>query len=251
MSDGKENQQSQSSEDEGRGVSDFTRRMQQIEPLRDELYDYVEKWSHGHFIRHPFCNTPIIDLRRCGWIHDMIDERTRAADACFENQDWEGYIRCIEFHSQAVWLAKDAHLLADDVYWSLLMKSFIVQRCPWRQKDLFDRLFRADRPGRENLMSPEERDALALLPETLTVYRRYSADGFEGHADWIAWTLDRREAVWYANQWREAERPRLIAGKVKKSDVWAYKREGNLLLPPETVYDRKERSASSEEASAG
>lgn len=214
-----------------------------FEPLRPELHEYLHPTQGMLWIRHPFCNTTITDIDRCALIHQTIDERTAKADACFEAQDWEGYINCIEIYSQAEWLAKDADLLPHDRYWSLLGRIYANQRCPWWKKDLYDTLFRADRPGREHLMEPAEREVLARLPDTLTIYRGYTDDDQEGYAEGIAWTLHRPTAIWFANRHREAKYPRLITGKVRKQDVWAYAGDGDLLLPPEAVYDGRDRYA--------
>lgn len=219
------------------------RRWRRFEPLRNDLRPYIEETKFGPFIRHPFCNSPIVDMDRCALIHATIDERAKRADACFEAQDWEGYIECVEVHSQPEWFAKDADLLPDDRYWFLLAGVYWAQKNTHDRRELFDRLFRADRSGRENLMSDEEREVLAKLPDVLTVYRGYSDDDYEGYAKGIAWTLDRRAAVWFANWNREHDFPRVIAGKVRKAAVWAYSDGGDLLLPPEAVYDTRDRSA--------
>ena len=178
----------------------------------------------------------------------MIDERRAQANACFESQDWEGYVNLIEVHSQPEWFAKDAHLLSDAKYWTLLGDVYRRQKHTCRYWDLFRDLFRSNRPGRDNLMSPEEQDVLTRLPEEVTVYRGYSDDDGEGYAEGIAWTLDRRAAVWHANRYRKSEEPRLIKGTVPKADVWAYFDGGDLLLPPEAVVGRHDRFAWNEKA---
>lgn len=214
-----------------------------LEPLRPELHQYLDRRENAIWIRHPFCNMRI-DINHCAWVHSIIDEQTAEADACFEAQDWEGYINCIEKYSQAEWLDKYAHLLPDDRYWALLGRIYENQRCPWHNWYLYHGLFRADRPGRENLMTLEEQSILARLPDRLTVYRGYTDDDEEkGYADGIAWTLHRPTAIWFANRHREAMDPRLITGNVRKHDVWAYMGDGDLLLPPEAVYKRRDKYA--------
>ena len=141
----------------------FEESRSKYEPLRTELRPFLEKTKFGWFIRHPFANESIRDLKQCAWIHDLIDERTAKADACFEAQDWEGYLDCIEIFSQPVWFAKDAHLFPDDRFWSVLGRVYGTQKYTHYYRDLFESLFRSDRPGRENLMSLEEREAFARL----------------------------------------------------------------------------------------
>jgi hypothetical protein len=221
------------------------------EPLRPELHPYLDQTEVGYFIRHPFCNDMVQDLDRCALIHQTIDKRAAKADACFEANDWEGYINCIEVYSQPEWLAKDADLLPDDRYWKLLDRIYWCQKYTHYSREVFDDLFRAARPGREHLMNSEEHEVFARLPDVLTVYRGYSDDDCEGYAEGIAWTLDRREAVWYANWVHEHDYPRVITGKVRKQDVWAYREGGDLLLPPEVVFDKRDRAAWSDKARQG
>lgn len=225
--------------------------LDRFEPLRPDMLPFLEKTSVGYFIRHPFCNESILDLDRCALIHHTIDERTAKADACFEAHDYEGYIDCIEVYSQPEWLAKDADVLPDDRYWLMLSRIYQAQKSTHDYRDLFDRLFRADRPGRENLMTPEERDVLAKLPDVLVVYRGYTYVDEENFQSGISWTLDRRVAVWFANRNHKAEYPRVITGKVRKDDVWAYFDGGDLVLPPEAVYDETDRAAWSVRARQG
>jgi hypothetical protein len=207
------------------------------------LRPYLEQTELCWFIRHPFYNEPVYDLEKCAYIHQKIDCRTAQADACFEDGDWEGYLQCVEVPSQPEWFAKDAYLFQDDRYWCVLSRVYQGQWQTHKNRELFDRLFRADRPGRENLMDPDERRVLARLPDVLTVYRGYAANDCEGFADGIAWTLSRRRAVWYANWKRDSDNPTVITGEVRKEDVWAYCDGGGLLLPPETVFAKQHRRA--------
>jgi hypothetical protein len=221
------------------------------EPLRPELHPYLDQTGFGYFIRHPFCNDMVHDLDRCALIHKTIDERAAKADACFEAHDYEGYINCIEIYSQPEWFAKDADLLPNERYWPMLSRIYQAQKYTHYYRELFDRLFSADRPGREKLMEPQEREMLAKLPDVLTVYRGYSDDDYEGFAEGISWTLDRRVAVWHANCNHQADYPRVITGEVRKEDIWAFFDGGDLLLPPEAVYDKRDRAAWSDKARQG
>jgi hypothetical protein len=231
-------------------LDDVTREIERtrnrFEPLREDLRHYVEETRFGDFIRHPFCNSPIPDLDRCALIHEQIDRRAAEADACFEAQDWEGYIDAIEYQFQPEWFAKDAHLLPDDRYWTLLSRIYQLQKFTIHDRDLFDTLFRSKRPGRERLMTQDEQAVLARLPKRLRVYRGYSGD--ELYADGIAWTLDRRQAVWYANWHREDDDPMVASGTVAKAKIWAYLNGGDILLPSEAVTNRRDVEAFDETA---
>jgi hypothetical protein len=223
---------------------DSTRELlERYEPLRPELHSYLEQTRFGFFIRHTFCNTSVVDLDRCALIHHTIDEQTAKADACFESQDWEGYIGCVEIYRQPEWLAKDADLLPDDRYWDLLGRVYQSQKFTHYSRDVFDKCFRSQRPGRENLMEPGERALLARLPEQFTVYRGFWDE--EGFEDGNAWTLDSRAAVWYANWcWtEECADPAIVRGVVKREDILAFWDNETVIVPRGTVKPLKFRRA--------
>jgi hypothetical protein len=226
---------------------EVTKLRELYEPLRQDLRTYLEETKFGYFIRHPFCNMPVVDLDHCALVHQIIDDRVAEADTCFERQDWEGYISCVEVCFQPEWFAKDCDELPDEAYWRVLASVYKQQRTTFSRRDLFEQFFRSGRPGRENLMTPEEREVFARLPDVLTVYRGY-ADDAEGYDEGIAWTLDRRQAVWYANRNRKADDPFVITGKVRKADVWAYHDGGDLLLPSEKVFRKQCHPAWCDEA---
>lgn len=216
------------------------------EPLRQDLRHYLDKTPRGLFIRHPFCNEPVLDLERCATIHEQIDRRSAQADACFEAGDYEGYLKCIDRTLQPEYLAKDAWLFTDAQYWTLLGMAYGGQKFTIHYRDLFDDLFRAERPGREHLMTDEERAILARLPKRVRVYRGYSGDDL--YADGIAWTLDRQQAIWYANWHRSDDDPMIASGTVSRADIWAYFDGGDILLPPEAVKNRRDVRAYDESA---
>jgi hypothetical protein len=219
---------------------------ERYEPLRKELLKYVEVRRNMRFLRHPFCNESIADLDRCGWIHDCLDERVAEYDKCFEAHDYEGCLDCIDIYFQPEWLAKDAEFLPDDRYWTLLSGVYQSQKVTLKYRDLFDEMFRSDRLGRELLMSEQERAILDRLPKRLCVYRGYSGDDL--YADGVAWTLDRRQARWYANSMRTDDDPMLASGMIFKDCVWAYLEGGDILLPSEEVQMRRDVPAFDEDA---
>jgi hypothetical protein len=193
-------------------------------------------------LRHPFCNETIADLDRCGWIHDCYDRRVAKYDKCFEDHDYEGCLSCIDICFQPEWLEKDAEFLPDGTFWYLLGTVYQNQVVTLQDRELFERLFRSDRPGRELLMSDQERAILKRLPKRLRVYRGYSDEDL--YADGVAWTLDPRQAIWCANWGSDSsEWVRLASGTISKDRVWAYFDGGDILLPSEEVKNRRDKDA--------
>lgn len=231
-----------------RQLEDFKEKRSRVEPLRDDLRLYLEETRHGYFLRSPFYNGPVLDLDRCALIHEQFDARKAPADECFEAMDVEGEIELVEHQHQLRYFARDADRLPDDRYWPLLSRIYQTQKFTIHDRDLFDELFRSDRPGREHLMTPQEQAVLARLPDRLHVYRGYS--GEEMYAEGIAWTLDRRQAVWYANWHREDDNPTVVSGTVAKANIWAYLEGGDILLPSEAVKNRREVDALDDTARA-
>lgn len=212
------------------------------EPLREELREYVEVCGGVPFLRHPFCNESIADLKRCGWIHDYYDSRVAKYDACFEAHDYEGCLNCIDIYFQPEWLAKDAEFLPDDLYWALLGIVYQRQKVTLHYRDLFDEMFRSDRPSREMLMSEDERATLERLPKRLRVYRGYGDEDL--YADGVAWTLDRRQAIWWAHWGSESDDwVRVASGTISKDRIWAYFDGGDILLPSEKVRNCRDEDA--------
>jgi hypothetical protein len=219
---------------------------ERYEPLRPELREYVEVSAGMRFLRNPFCNVGIGDLNKCAWIHESYDQRVAKYNEYFEAHDYEGCLSCIDICFQPEWLEKDAEFLPDDRFWPLLRTVYQNQKFTLHDRDRFERLFRSRRPGRELLMSEQERAILARLPERLCVYRGYSGD--ELYGDGVAWTLDERQARWYANYMWADDDPTLASGMIFKDRVWAYLDGGDILLPSRAVKMRRDVTAFDEDA---
>jgi hypothetical protein len=74
---------------------------------------------------------------------------------------------------------------------------------------------------REFCMEEEEREALAALPDDLTVWR---GTAHQRSIRGLSWTLDRDKAIWFAKRFSMLPRltPRLVEGFVHKRHVLAY-----------------------------
>jgi L-amino acid N-acyltransferase YncA len=73
--------------------------------------------------------------------------------------------------------------------------------------------------GREQVMDEQEREALAGMPEILTVYRGASvASNIKG----LSWTLTEQTAHWFGRRFRRGAYYYLATAEVAKADVLAY-----------------------------
>jgi hypothetical protein len=91
----------------------------------------------------------------------------------------------------------------------------------WQEITNWKRLWASGRPGRDVVMDEDEREALAAMPDEITVYRgTTNKKGIRG----LSWTLDRDQAVWFARRYTQIKNGNgvLTTGTVQKKDVMAY-----------------------------
>lgn len=127
--------------------------------------------------------------------------------------------------------------LSDDRYWAVLRWAWLRHGASFARENVIDRVFKSGRPGREHLMTENEREMLARLPDTMVVYQGGTSSdaGFK----W-SWSLERQKAKNFAINCF-GRHPRLVEGIVSKSDVTAYfgeYDEQEVLVEPGLVRDR-------------
>jgi hypothetical protein len=90
-----------------------------------------------------------------------------------------------------------ARVLDDVAYWERLAHLWIYHDRGHRHLATWHRLFLAERPPREELMRPSEREAIARLPPQVEVFRGFCHHGGE---DGISWTPQRGFAEGFAER---------------------------------------------------
>ncbi|WP_051324920.1 hypothetical protein [Candidatus Solirubrobacter pratensis] len=153
-------------------------------------------------------------------------------------------------HSRRGTLVLDAPDDLDHMtYWQSLSHAWVDSDRQPLKAEHWRSLFKADRPGRENLMTAEEQAKLASLPDRVTVYRGFSGctpdyrilNGVSG----LSWTLDRQCADWFARRFARCGRTiaaTVTVGKVRRERAVALfdaRGEDEVLVFPRYVYDRK------------
>jgi hypothetical protein len=153
---------------------------------------------------------------------------------------WDELSRYANHHERGWLLLEHAHDLSGDDYWRAVADAWLdsdrqsLAPADWRG------LWLADRPGREQVMTVEDRDALAALPERVTVYRGVNCRNYVAG---ISWTLDRNLAHWFALRWVNAEYPKgftVISGTVLRHRILALLQdsEHEIIAQPKHVYGR-------------
>jgi hypothetical protein len=91
-----------------------------------------------------------------------------------------------------------SRLLDDAPYWQHLAHLWVFHDQVHRRLATWRRLFLSERPRREELMRPDERETLARLPAQVDVFRGFNHRGGE---DGISWTPQRKFAEEFAERW--------------------------------------------------
>lgn len=188
------------------------------EPLWPELEVCLCSLHGVLHLKHEFYCGMVPNVKDCGAIHNLIREGEREADEHWENKRWSEYVFV---HREQFWLEAfhdcEPHLTNAE-YWSILASIYRRRKMTHQDRDTWRNLFRSSRQDRHHLMEQAERDALARLPDTLTIYR-----GFQrGEQDGLSWTLDQRIANWFAYRGGSGNDPSLVFGTITKANVLAF-----------------------------
>lgn len=117
--------------------------------------------------------------------------------------------------------------VTDKSYWEQLADCYLHNNNNYRLLPEIKQLFLAEKSGRENLMSEDDRDFLKKLPDEIKIYRGMTVEEFQGANYGISWTLNMSIAKFYADTFIHNYETR---GKdsivkeltVKKEDIIAY-----------------------------
>jgi len=110
--------------------------------------------------------------------------------------DWVGYIYTHPepLHLECFWGIR--HRLTDKEYWRLLGKVWDGIELPGVNRAAWLYLFTSPRPGREHLMSAEERARLDGFPDRVQIYRGAPPQYARG----LSWTTSPEIAQWFARR---------------------------------------------------
>jgi hypothetical protein len=109
--------------------------------------------------------------------------------------EFERYLGYFGSHERLSAFSRIAERIRDDAtYWRCLRETWTGDDAPSLASGMWAALWAA-RPGREQVMTPEERGMLAALPDPIRVWRGTARLGDD--AGW-SWTTDPARAVWFA-----------------------------------------------------
>ena len=202
---------------------------------------------------HPHLR-PCLGMTEYGWVLDhplmrlmsfgpeMVEKANsdyvvlrKRLDESVAAKDWDTFMFLHARPHRPATLASMAPQLSDHDYWRLLGAVYIDAEGVGADKRLWRRLLTAKRPGRECMMTPEERQTLASMPDPITVYRGY---GNAASAMGWSWTTDRAKAEWFARR-SGSKRPGVTTGEIDKVNVVAYltqRKESEIVADPKCIH---------------
>jgi hypothetical protein len=175
-------------------------------------------------------------------LNQMLAQKQVALTRGKKERNWQSYVWLHErpWRMEAL-LGIKKQITDDAVYWQLVSDVWIDPEDQWQWGDRSTRqLF--NRPQKDLMMTPTERDTLAYLPDSLTVYRGIHGNGSRSNG-W-SWTIDRDRAEWFANRWQASGRElRILSALAHKSDVIAYldrRGESEIVIDPRSLQNIEE-----------
>jgi hypothetical protein len=192
------------------------------EPLLPELAHHLdESETFGTCLRHPLVYAVPYHPQWAWQCNDQYEAKTQAVQEAIAAGDWHTVIWLHERPWRLWAFQQIQRRLKHREYWELLGAIWVDSENIWQNLEEWREVLTSRRPGRRYMMSEDEREALAAMPEELTIHRGYSHPG--GTRLGFSWTLSEDRADWFARRLaRDGEVPVVLISKVGRADVIAY-----------------------------
>ena len=215
----------------------FLDKFGEYEDLDPELAAYLDDSDDFVSIRHPLVYSIVHFDALNARLNAQLRAKQEAVVQALAEEQWHHYVFLHERPWRVHAFDDIAALMDDADYWQLLGVIWIDSENIRQNPTEWHNLLRVDRPGREAIMRDDELEALAALPDTITVYQGHTGARDDG---W-SWTTERHVAEWFATRFAsmEGDKPMLTTGTVDKADVVAYftrRNEFEILVPREAVH---------------
>lgn len=215
------------------------------EELHPDLRAYIVDGGPfgGSMLKHPL----VFDVMyspgvRDGMFNDMYEQKKQSLREYEKEGNWSGYVWMFERPYRLDALVRIQHKITDDCkFWELVGNIWTDTENARQNYDEWEELLTSDRDCRNSMMDEQEREFLAKLPTTLTIYRGYrfkddEYDGIEG----FSWTLSEERAEWFARRFAGVyeDVPMVATATIHKADVIAYfdgRGEQEILALPKNI----------------
>jgi hypothetical protein len=184
------------------------------------------------FIKHKYVNTLYFDGANAMHNHAYEVKVKLVAEARAERK-WHSFL----FLHERPWRFEALVEIADEMdnveFWEAVSDVWMDSENIRENYEEWDNLLRSDRPGRENMMNDEEREALAAMADEFFIYQGHTDERDDG---W-SWTTSQKTAEWFGRRFANLEGglPLMTKARVQRRDVTAYlsgRGEAEILVDP-------------------
>lgn len=213
-------------------MQEFISSMFTMEPLHPDLESYHETMEEFEVVRHPLVySVPYfhIENKRLNALYDH--KKKLLSDAIAINN-----LGKIVFLHERPWrlnaFVKHCETVSDEVFWDVFGSIWIDTEIFFQNRDEWLKLLNSKRQNRHLIMTADERDYYAKLPDAFTIYRGTS-DSLQG----MSWTVSKKTAEWFANR----SNGHVYELVVNKKDTFAYlnRRDESEIVVDPTKYTIK------------
>lgn len=190
-----------------------------LQKIRDALHLDLEEWlceeETGFIVDHPLVRASVADREYASSLNKMYESKVVRMKRAIKDSDWDTYVKLHERPYRLDAFLEIKEELRDRSYWEMLAEVWMDTECPWQNQSDWA-LWGGDRPQKQCAMSRDDREALALLPNQLTIYRGVAKGN---NVNGLSWTLSRETAIWFVRRFRGDG---LITATAKRQDVHAF-----------------------------
>lgn len=194
------------------------------ESLNPALRPYINKGPLGLMIQHPLIQEIMYREQMNALINKRFEVKVEALNEAVDSKNWNRVIWLHERPWRIEALIKYQGQMSDTQYWECVGAVWIDSENIWQRTYEWRTLWENPRKGRRFAMDAKERKQLALMPDTIQVFRGVHGKGItkQRHRIGMSWTTDREKAEWFANRWAPQHPIKVLEGTVKKYAVHAY-----------------------------
>lgn len=190
------------------------------EPLHPDLDPWVEEEGGplGRMLRHPLVYA--VPLVHHGMVNHAYEVKRAALEKAVRDRDLHTYVFLHErpYRFEALLAGRERIQPDSDQWWAVVGDVWIDSENLWQHADEWRELLAL--PDARAIMTDDEREALAALPDVVTVWRGCQATLNE---DGLSYTLDRRRAEWFAVRFSgRGDHEVLVEATVPRDRIVAY-----------------------------
>lgn len=206
-----------------------------LEDLHEDLVPHLREGVLGPMVHHPLVVEILARPELYSHLNRQYLKKREVLAEALQEQNWGSYIFLHERPYRFDALLKIADAVASEQdFWDLVSTVWTDSENIWENHKAWVRLW-TSRANPHLAMEAKERDKLARLPETVTIWRGFNHP--KGRLG-LSWTLSESKARWFANRFSKGRTPTVIRGEVGKTDILAYfanRGEQEIVVVPKTV----------------